>query len=347
MKRRSRLLIRITVSALVLAGAVTLVDFLRFLHGPMNPDAKEPITLIVEPGTPVSRVAADLRSRGWLMRPLYFRLAARASGSARRIQAGEYRIPPAQTPYRLLERMVTGDVLTYTLTVIEGWTFARMLEAVRNHEALVHTLPPDAGGDTVMQRLGHPEQHPEGRFFPDTYQFPRGTEDIELFRRAYERMSRVLAEEWAGREDGLPLDSAYDALILASIIERETGVPEERPRIAGVFVERLERGMRLQTDPTVIYGLGDEFKGDIRFRHLRTDTPYNTYTRAGLTPTPIALPSRPAIHAALHPDRRGELYFVSTGDGRHVFSKTLEQHNEAVIKYQLGGDASRLQRGSQ
>jgi UPF0755 protein len=347
MKRRTRWFLRGLGFVIVLGGAIALVDFLHFLHGPLKPSADEERTLRVVPGTSVARVSAELAADGWLSRPLYFRLAARVSGAARRIQAGEYRVSPEQSPYRLLQRMVDGDVITYRLAVIEGWTFAQMLAAVREHEALEHTLPPEADGTVVMERLGHPEQHPEGRFFPDTYQFPRGTRDIELLRRAYERMERVLREEWENREEGLPLDSAYEALILASIIERETGVPEERPRIAGVFVERLERGMRLQTDPTVIYGLGDDYEGDIRFRHLRTDTPYNTYTRGGLTPTPIALPSRPAIHAALHPDRRGELYFVSTGDGRHVFSKTLEEHNEAVIEYQLGGDASRLNRGSQ
>jgi len=347
MRLRRKWGLRLFAFGLVLTGAIALVDFLRFLHGPINPVGGESLTLLVEPGTSVSHVAGRLADAGWLSRPLYFRIAARVSGSARRIQAGEYRVPPHQSPYRLLQRMVRGDVITYQLTVIEGWTFAQMLQAIRKHEALKHTLAPDADGEEVMQQLGHPEQHPEGRFFPDTYQFPRGITDMDLLERAHERMQRVLAEEWAGREEDLPLDSAYEALILASIIERETGVPEERARIAGVFIERLERGMRLQTDPTVIYGLGDDYDGDIRFRHLRRDTPYNTYTRAGLTPTPIALPSRAAIHAALHPERRGELYFVSTGDGRHVFSKTLEEHNQAVIKYQLGGDASRLQRENQ
>jgi UPF0755 protein len=342
MKRRRRWLLRLTAFALLLAGAALLLDYLRFLHGPMGASAEEPLILMVNPGSPVSRVARDLNAEGWLERPLYFRITARVSGAAQRIQAGEYDIPPGQTPGRLLERMVAGDVRTYKLTIIEGWTFAQMMEAIRRHPVLEHTLPPEAGADAVMRALERPDQHPEGRFFPDTYQFPRGTSDIDLLQRAHRRMQSVLQEEWEGREDGLPIDSSYEALILASIIERETGVPEERARIAGVFVERLERGMRLQTDPTVIYGLGDEFDGNLRYRHLRTDTPYNTYTRSGLTPTPIALPSRASIHAALHPDRRGELYFVSTGDGRHVFSKTLEEHNEAVIEYQLGGDADRL-----
>lgn len=342
MKQRQRWMLRLAVFVLLLSGAVALLDYLRFLHGPMGASAEEPLSLTVKPGSAVSRVARDLAAEGWLERPLYFRLTARVTGAAKRIQAGEYRIPPGQTPQRLLERMVAGDVKTYRLTVIEGWTFAQMMQAIRQHPVLEHRLPSDAEAEAVMNTLGYPDQHPEGRFFPDTYQFPRGTSDIELLQQAYRKMQNVLHEEWEGREDGLPIDTPYEALILASIIERETGVPEERARIAGVFVERLERGMRLQTDPTVIYGLGDEFDGDLRYRHLRTDTPYNTYTRSGLTPTPIALPSHASIHAALHPDRRGELYFVSTGDGRHVFSKTLKEHNEAVIEYQLGGDADRL-----
>lgn len=343
MKRRRRWLLRLTAFVVLLSGAALLLDYLRFLHGPMGASAEEPLILMVKPGSPVSRVARELSAEGWLERPLYFRITARISGAAQRIQAGEYDIPPGQTPRRLLARMVAGDVRTYKLTIIEGWTFAQMMEAIRRHPVLEHALPPDADAGTVMRALERPDQHPEGRFFPDTYQFPRGTSDIDLLQRAHRRMQSVLQEEWEGREDDLPIDSPYEALTLASIIERETGVPEERARIAGVFVERLERGMRLQTDPTVIYGLGDEFDGNLRYRHLRTDTPYNTYTRSGLTPTPIALPSRASIHAALHPDRRGELYFVSTGDGRHVFSKTLEEHNEAVIEYQLGGDADRLQ----
>lgn len=342
MKRSTRWLLRLMALTLVLIVAAALLDFLRYLHAPMNASAKEPLTLRVEPGSSVARVAHDLAERGWLKRPLYFRAAARVSGAATRIKAGEYEIPPRQTPRRLLERMVAGDVKTYRLTVIEGWTFAQMMEAVRRHPVLERTLAPDADASAIMAAVGHPDQHPEGRFFPDTYQFPRGTSDVDLLRRAHRRMQKVLQEEWSNRDDELPIDTPYEALILASIIERETGVPDERARIAGVFVERLERGMRLQTDPTVIYGLGDEFDGNLRYRHLRTDTPYNTYTRSGLTPTPIALPSRASIHAALHPERRGELYFVSTGDGRHVFSKTLEEHNKAVIEYQLGGDADRL-----
>lgn len=336
---RRTLLGGLVALVLSVAAGVAAVDFFRFLHSPLRSgeEAGEAVVFRIEPGTPVRRIAEELAERGLMDRPLYFRVAARVSGDARRIQAGEYAIDPGTTPYRLLAKFVRGDVRTYALTVIEGWTFAEMLAAVRGHQALEHTLAGQSPKQ-VMATLGHPDQHPEGRFYPDTYSFPRGLEDRELLQRAYRRMQSVLAEEWADRGDELPLDSAYEALILASIIERETAVPDERDRIAGVFVERLEQGMRLQTDPTVIYGMGDAFDGNLRRRDLRSDTPYNTYTRAGLPPTPIALPSRASIHAALHPDRRGELYFVSTGEGEHVFSKTYEAHRQAVEKYQLGGD---------
>jgi len=341
MARRRRLWLALAGVLVAVAAGVTAADFFRFVHSPMAPGRDHSITFEIEAGTPVGVVANRLASDGLIDRPLYFRLMARMSGAARRIKAGEYVIDPDTTPYRLLRKFVEGDVKRYSITVIEGWTFAEMMKAIRANDAIRHTLQ---GKDSaaIMATLGHPDEKAEGRFFPDTYQFPRSTPDTEILRRAYDRMHKVLMEEWNQRDDNLPLDSPYDALILASIVERETGAPEERPRIAGVFVERLERGMRLQTDPTVIYGLGDEFHGDLRFRDLRKDTPYNTYTRKGLPPTPIALPSRAAIHAAVHPDRRDELYFVSTGDGHHVFSRTLKQHNKAVIKYQLGGDASRL-----
>jgi UPF0755 protein len=341
-KRRRRAWLAGLVALLASVGAgVTAADFFRFLHGPLALESDANMVFTIERGTPVRAIADRLADRGVIERPLYFRLTARFNGDARRIQAGEYVIEPGMTPYRLLKKFVRGDVKQYRFAVIPGWTFDEMMAALRDHEAIEQTLN-GLAPDEIMAELGYPEQHPEGRFFPDTYQFPRGRTDRAVLARAHDRMQEVLAAEWEERTEGLPLDTPYDALILASIVERETGVPEERGRIAGVFVERLERGMRLQTDPTVIYGMGDAYDGDIRYRDLREDTPYNTYTRSGLTPTPIAMPSRAAIHAALHPDRRGDLYFVSTGGGRHVFSKTLEQHNEAVVKYQLDGDASRL-----
>lgn len=324
-----------------IGGGVLAADFLQFLHGPLRAGESTEEVFVIEPGTSVQGVAADLAAADLIDRPLYFRITARLTDAATSIQAGEYAIDTRTTPYRLLNKFVAGDVKHYSLTIIEGWTFDRMMQQIRGHEALRQTLK-GLKPAQIMERLGYPEFHPEGRFFPETYRFPRGTRDLDLLERSFARMERVLAEEWQQRADDLPIDTPTEALILASIIERETGIPEERSRVAGVFIERLERGMRLQTDPTVIYGLGDEYNGDILYRHLRQDTPYNTYTRAGLPPTPIALPSRGAIHAALHPDRRGELYFVATGDGGHVFSKTLEEHNKAVIKHQLDGNADRL-----
>jgi UPF0755 protein len=209
-----------------------------------------------------------------------------------------------------------------------------MMAAVTRHQALRNTLAGQSA-EQVMTQLGHPGQHPEGRFYPDTYHFPRGEKDVDFLKRAYRRMERFLAREWEQRADNLPLDSPYEALILASIVERETALPEERPKIAGVFIRRLQKNMLLQTDPTVIYGMGEHYDGNIRRRDLEADTPYNTYLHPGLTPTPIAMPSGAAIRAVLHPEDGRELYFVATGDGGHHFSATLKEHNRAVRKYQL------------
>ncbi|HDP89617.1 MAG TPA: endolytic transglycosylase MltG, partial [Thioalkalivibrio sp.] len=218
-------------------------------------------------------------------------------------------------------------------------------DALAAHPHVVHT---DAIGDpdTLMSELGQPGMHPEGWFYPDTYHFPKGTTDVEFLRRANAIMRERLAAEWAEREEGLPLETPYEALILASIVEKESAVASERPMIAAVFVSRLRKGMRLQTDPTVIYGMGESFDGNIRKSDLRRDTPYNTYTRGGLPPTPIALPSGESIHAVMHPAKTDALYFVSRGDGSHHFSATYEEHREAVIRYLLGGKADRYQGGN-
>ena len=211
-----------------------------------------------------------------------------------------------------------------------------MFAALAEDPIIEHTLEGKTD-EEIMIRLGYPDQHPEGMFFPDTYRFPKGTSDVDFLRRAYQVMQKHLNREWDRRDNGLPLKSSYEALILASIIEKETGAAFERPLIGGVFIERLKRNMRLQTDPTIIYGMGENFDGNIRFRDLKKDTPYNTYLRAGLTPTPIALPGLDAIRAALHPAETEALYFVSKGDGTHRFSKTLQEHNNAVNRYQLKG----------
>ena len=284
-------------------------------------------------GSSLRGLAEQLVARDALEHPYWLRLLGRETGLAARLQAGEYRIAPGTTPEALLRQMAAGRVLQHELTLVEGHTFRQMMERIQAHPVLVQTLP-GLSDEEIMERLGRAGEHPEGRFLPDTYHFPRGTTDLEFLRRAYVAMERVLQAAWENRAEGLPLETPYEALILASIVERETGLPEERGTIAGVFVRRLQKGMRLQTDPTVIYGIGPDFDGRIRYVHLRTDTPYNTYTRHGLPPTPIAMPGVEAIQAALHPEPGDALYFVSRNDGSHHFSATLAEHNRAVDKYQ-------------
>jgi UPF0755 protein len=233
----------------------------------------------------------------------------------------------------VLERLVSGKTIQYPVTLVEGWTFRQAVDHIAEDPRYGDLL--GKSDADLMAALGRGGEHPEGRFFPDTYAFPRAATGLDVLRRALERMDQVLAEEWAARAPDLPIDSPYEALILASIVEKETGLAEERPAIAGVFTRRLQKGMRLQTDPTVIYGMGERFDGDIRRADLREATPYNTYVITGLPPTPIALPGRAAIHAALNPEPGEALYFVARGDGGHVFSATLEEHNAAVRKYQL------------
>jgi UPF0755 protein len=225
-------------------------------------------------------------------------------------------------------------VISYSFTLVEGWTFQQVLEAVREQEALQGTFE-NLTAEAIMERLGHPGEHPEGRFLADTYHFPRGTTDLALLQRAYGAMQEFLQQEWDRRAADLPFKTPYEALILASIVEKETAVAEERPQIAGVFIRRLRKGMKLQTDPTVIYGMGERFDGNIRRRDLSENTPYNTYVHRGLTPTPISMPGRDAIRAVLHPADGKSLYFVAKGDGSHYFSATLQEHNKAVRKYQL------------
>jgi len=331
--------------AAAVAGVALYADHRATLERPLLGTGASPVEhLLVEPGDGLGDVARELGERGLLERPWHLVLHARLHGLAHRIQAGEYAIAPGTTPVALLERLVQGRVVQHALTLVEGWTFAEALAEVRAHPALEHTLGA-ADAAAVMARLGRPGAHPEGRLYPDTYHFPRATTDVAFLERAMRTMDRVLAEEWAGREDDLPLESPYEALVLASIVEKETGAPHERQRVAGVFVERLRRGMPLATDPTVIYGLGEAFDGDLRKRDLRADTPYNTYLRRGLPPTPIALPGRDAIHAALHPAADGALYFVARGDGTHHFSATYEEHRRAVARYQLGREGGAAEDG--
>ena len=250
------------------------------------------------------------------------------------LRSGEFELTPGMSGREMVARLSSDNIVTYRLTIPEGWTFAQMRRALAEAPKLEHRTQ-DMSDAEVMAALGHEDEHPEGRFFPDTYRYHKGMTDLALLERAYARMDNMLRDAWAGRSDDLPLETPYEALILASLIERETGVPNERRRIAGVFVRRLERGMRLQTDPTVIYGMGEDYDGNITRDDLRRETPYNTYVIDGLPPTPIAMPGEASLEAAVDPASGDALYFVSRGDGSHYFSSTLAEHNAAVRRYIL------------
>lgn len=319
---------------MVLAGYVVYRDYQAFLDTPLAlPEST--IDFVVPQGASMKSVAESLVAKKLVTSPLYLHIYARLQGLAPRIKAGEYRFTSAITPRQLLDKLVAGRVIQYALTVLEGWTFQQLLEAVAKHEKIESTLK-GLSDSEIMARLGKPGKHPEGRFFPDTYYFPAGTTDVDFLKRAASTLDKQLKQAWAQREPDLPLETPYEALILASIIEKETAVPEEYPHVAGVFIRRLAKNMRLQADPTVIYGMGADFDGNIRRRDLRANTPYNTYVHKGLPPTPIALPGAGALAAAVNPAPGDALYFVASGNGRHVFSRTLKEHNRAVRKYQLG-----------
>jgi UPF0755 protein len=293
----------------------------------------QPVQLQVKSGASVRAVIAELERLGALENRREVELRLRVRGWPK-IKVGRYEIPARASADDILRQLEEGRVVLETLTVIEGWTFADMRRAVEQHPQIRVTLRGKPVAE-LMTAIGREGEHPEGRFFPDTYRFAAGTTDRDLYSLSYRKLAETLDAAWNARAAGLPLSNAYEALTLASIIEKETGLPSERPRIAGVFTTRLRRNMRLQTDPTVIYGIGPSYDGNIRERDLRTDTPYNTYTRHGLPPTPIALPSREAIEAATRPLETGDIFFVATGigDGSHVFSATLEEHNAAVQRY--------------
>ena len=318
---------------LLLAGSTAWTTFARWLDAPLTVGAA-PLTLEIPRGQPLAATARYLAGRGVLEHPRWLLLYARATGADARIRAGEYEVAAGTTPRSLLALLESGKVVQHGVTVVEGWTFRDLRRALEAEPLLDNTLA-GHGDAEVMAALGEPDVAPEGLFFPDTYLFGKGATDLEILRQARERMRQELDSAWAGRAEGLPFGTPYEALILASIVEKETALAAERPRIAGVFVERLRIGMRLQTDPTVIYGLGADYDGNLRRADLERDGPYNTYARAGLPPTPIALPGADALRAAVRPDERGELYFVATGlpDGSHEFSRTLAEHEAAVRRY--------------
>ncbi|WP_324734179.1 endolytic transglycosylase MltG [Pseudomonas paeninsulae] len=302
------------------------------LEQPLN--LTEELMLEVPAGTTPGGVLNRLQADGVLHDALWLRLYWRFNLKGQPLHSGEYRLTPELSVRDMLGLWQRGEVVQYSLTLVEGWSFRQVRAALERQSKLELTLT-ELSDAQLMARLGYPGANPEGRFFPDTYRFVRGMSDLDLLKQAYVRLEQVLAEEWQARADGLPYKEPYDALIMASIIEKETGVPEERSEIAGVFIRRLRIGMRLQTDPTVIYGLGERYNGKLTRAHLREPTAYNTYVIDGMPPTPIAMVGREAINAALHPVAGKSLYFVARGDGSHVFSNTLKAHNRAVREYQL------------
>ncbi len=310
------------------------IDYRRFVTTPITLPAQSMI-IDIPKGASLHALARRMTEQGILRRPYYFMALAYLRDDQTRIKAGEFELTADMTPPRVLERITSGQVVEYSITLVEGWTFRQALATIDAHPRFGGDALASLTDEALMARLGRSGEHPEGRFFPDTYRFPGKTKGLDVLRRALQRMDRVLAEEWEMRRPDLPIATPYEALILASIIEKETAIPAERPRIGGVFVRRLQKGMRLQTDPTVIYGLGDRYDGNIRSKDLRESNPYNTYVINGLPPTPIALPGREAIRAALQPADGDSLYFVAKGDGSHEFSGTLDEHNRAVRRYLL------------
>ena len=304
----------------------------RVMNTPLTITA--PVLFTIEPGAGMSRIARDLEAQGWIAHHGLFVLRARLDGVASLIQAGTYEIARGDTPALILARIRAGETKNFAVTFIEGSRFSDMRRVLAAQPHLEDTI--DSKSDReIMHELGLAHRSPEGMFFPSTYEYAVGSSTLSVLRRAHTRLGQILDRAWKNRAADLPYASPYEALIMASIIEKETGRAEERPEIGGVLVRRLKKGMKLQTDPTVIYGLGPAFDGNLKRVDLSRDTPYNTYTRTGLPPTPIAMPGAAAIAAAIDPAAGKALYFVAKGDGTHQFSETLQQHNAAVQRYQL------------
>ncbi len=335
MKRVLGILLLSIVLLAGVASAWAWQQYQQFLQTPVWTDAK-PLMVDLQRGQGYRQICAQLQALGAPGPDWAWKVLGRESGLAGRLQAGEYQISSGTLPQQLLEQFARGEVVQYRFTIIEGWNWRELRQALRADAVLVQTLD-GMDEQRVAELLELPGGHPEGWFLPETYRFVRGSSDLDLLRRAHKAMQLALAEAWQSRQPDLPLADPYGLLTLASIIEKETGQADERSRISGVFVRRLRIGMRLQTDPTVIYGLGESFDGNLRRVHLDTDGPYNTYRRGGLPPTPIAMPGRAALMATGQPLDGTELYFVSRGDGSHQFSTTLAEHNAAVRRWQLGG----------
>jgi UPF0755 protein len=333
----SRIAVSLVVLLLAAAAATIVVLNIRTLDTPLHLTA--PLRFKVPPGTSFAHVAGDLGKQGVVANPRIWTLYARFKGLAPAVKAGEYEIQPGTTPRELLMKMVNGQVLLHSFTIVDGWRVQDLLEALRHNPDIAATLSQQADfsaqAAAVMAKLGSPGTDAEGQFLPETYRFIGGTTDIELLRQAHLALVHELDSAWTDRDPDVPLRSSYELLIMASIVEKESGLPQELPKIAGLYLHRLSIGMRLQADPTVIYGLGQRYDGNIHTLDLQTDGPYNTYTRVGLPPTPIALAGAAVIRATARPEKTDAIYFVAStkGDGSHVFSATLEQHNAAVAAY--------------
>ncbi|MCS2610073.1 endolytic transglycosylase MltG [Halomonas dongshanensis] len=328
-----RLLIALLI--LCLLGATAAIGGYAYWQQRLNASLAldEPLLYQVRPGMGFHQVVSELDEQGVIGGAWPYRLLARWSPEQMpRLRVGEYRLEPEMSGLEMMALLGSDKVVTYPLTVPEGWTFRQMRALLDAAPKLEHRTQ-DMSDDEIMALLGREGEHPEGWFFPDTYRYHLGMSDVDLLRQSADRMTRILDEVWSSRADDLPLETPYEALIMASLIERETGAPEERREIAGVFKRRLERGMRLQTDPTVIYGMGERYAGRITYADLREATPYNTYVIDGMPPTPIAMPGRASLEAAVNPLPGETLYFVSKGDGTHHFSTTLREHNNAVNRY--------------
>lgn len=327
--------------AATIIGYLAFEGYRSFIDTPMEVSDENAI-FSVEKGSSFTKVAKALESRKLVKSALLFKILAKTRKLENKLKTGEYALPESVKPVELLDILTSGRSLQYKQVIIEGQSFKQLVQSIKNNPHLKQTLSDDDYA-LIMEELGSDLLNPEGMFFPDTYNFPRTTTDLQFLQRSYDDMQRYIQKAWEERDPHPYIKTPYEALILASIVEKETGHEDERPMIARVFLNRLEKGMMLQTDPTVIYGMGEKYDGNIRKKDLKTDTPYNTYTRFGLPPTPIATPGRAAIHAVMHPPEGDALYFVAKGDGTSHFSKTYVKHRKAVIKYQLRGNSSRYQ----
>lgn len=335
MKQGADRLLRILFGASIVAVAAFCGAFAYYATSEVVPPSV-PVQLSLQSGSSLRSAAQRMERAGVLRHPELFIVMARLLGEAGNIKAGSYEFEGPIAPFRLLRKITLGEVTQATVRFVEGWTFRQVRKALDDHPTVRHDTR-DLPDTEILKRLAADAGSPEGLFFPDTYHFSVGASDLTVLRRAYRLMRSHLETRWAGRAAGLPLSSAYEALILASIVEKETGREEDRPLVAAVFVNRLRKGMPLQADPTVIYGMGEAFDGNLRKRDLTTDTPYNTYTRAGLPPTPIAMPGLASLTVTLNPPKSDVLYFVAKGDGSSQFSRTLGEHERAVTKYQRSG----------